>query len=893
VKSVYTFFGWVRQGLSGAGLPPDSIADLPARPNIPLTLTVKDNAPVSNSVRIAGPGDVLGIDRRQVVRCDPAFFTQNFEPTFLAAIEFDRPDFPWMFTPAAPNVVRQLRPWICLVVIKRGQGVEIRSTPGTKTPVLEIGEPARPADELPDLKESWAWAHAQVAGVAENPNAEILFGSPERTVSRLICPRRLEPYTNYIACVVPTFVEDGQSAKPAWRVDDPSLTKVRLPVYYSWEFSTGPAGDFKSLIGKLEHRSAAGLGMREMVVDGEIVTFEGAFKVSNSTSTGLSNAAGQAYRAKLRALVNAPGPDDTPKVTPPIYAGHYRDVVKLPEDSAPPGWLADLNLDPRFRAIAALGTRVVQIQQEALMASAWEQAGDAERANAILRNAQLLRAASNSVFVNHLNRLSDSSVLEVTRPVHGRVIVKATASTTIEGKIAQSNTPVSVTTSAFRRITRPRGPILRRILPAGQTALPIIANIATRKISLDVAPPISEIIAGAEIGPFPIDLERVGVVTPELAETQWLNKGGHRPAGGIPVDFGWIADAFISSITPPPNFNISKALISGTNFEFPVPSQGVAERFRAAFAAHQPLILPKPLQSPTPTELPVEGLATDVREKLNPAATVPNLVRPMIKVLAAHDHGSAAATDELGPLQIAPQFSQPMYEGVRDLSQELLLPGLESVVENSILLLEANPRFIEAYMAGLNHEMDRELFWRGYPAHRLNTPFRYFWDTRGRASGPGDGDIKPIEEWNPNNTLGSNAVGFAKPLPVLLIRSELLRRYPTAVIYAVPAVWQDGQAKPVLGGETKYPFFQGSFKADIRFFGFAIPRQTLLGNQTGSAPGYFFVIQEHPTEPRFGPKTNVTGTGFLKPLGDSAETAQLLLQQPVRIAIHAHDLLQV
>ena len=893
MNAEYSFLAWVRQGLSGAGLPPDSVTgDLPARTELPIELTINENAPVPNPVRIAGPADVLGIDPRQVVRCNPAPFTRNFEPNFLAAIEFDRPDFPWMFTPASPNASGRLRPWICLVVVKNRDGVQLRNVPEKQFRILQISQPA---DELPDLKDSWAWAHAQVSGPLDNSNTltEILANSPERTVSRLICPRRLEPNTNYIACVVPVFTEQGPVLKPAWRLDDASLTKLELPVYYSWEFSTGPAGDFQSLVEKLEPRPAPGLGVRDMLVDGEVVTFEGALRISGTTSQGLGSAADQRYRAELRKLVNAPTVAETPQVAPPIYAGHYRNVVKLPED-APVEWLGELNLDPRYRAIAALGTRVVQMQQEALMASAWEQAGEIERANAILRNAQLLRAASNSVFRHHLNRLSVSSILEVTRPVHGRVIVNAADVTTIEGEIAPSNTPVAVTTSAFRRITRPRGPILRRFLPAERTVRPIVEGIAKGNLSLTMAP-IGNILVTGE--PFAIDYEKVGVITPELAETQYRNNGaGPRPVQDIPVMFDFVWGAVISAIPGRPHFWISAPKLPGNELpEFTISGQGpdneTAKRFRAAVAAHQPLMATSLLRPPAPPELPVEDLAETVLTKLNPATTVPNLVRPMIEVLDANETAPAEA-DELAPLQTSPKFPQPMYEGVRDLSQQFVLPGIESVVEDSILLLEPNPRFIEAYMAGLNHEMDRELLWRGYPAHRLNTPFRYFWDTRGRTGGPGEGDIKPLEEWRPDSRLGGNSVGFAKPLPILLIRSELFRRYPTAIVYAVPAVVQ-GDEEPTLGNDETYPFFQGSFKPDIRFFGFSVTEQALLGNGTQSSPGYFFVIQEHPTEPRFGLDANNASSGHLAPFGDAALTAKKLLQQPVRIAIHARDLLQV
>ena len=42
--------------------------------------------------------------------------------------------------------------------------------------------------------------------------------------------------------------------------------------------------------------------------------------------------------------------------------------------------------------------------------------------------------------------------------------------------------------------------------------------------------------------------------------------------------------------------------------------------------------------------------------------------------------------------------------------------------------LETNPRFIESYMVGLNHEMARELLWREYPTDQRGTCFRQFWD---------------------------------------------------------------------------------------------------------------------------------------------------------------------
>ena len=76
-------------------------------------------------------------------------------------------------------------------------------------------------------------------------------------------------------------------------------------------------------------------------------------------------------------------------------------------------WLDELNLDPRHRAIAALGTQVVQTQQEQLMASAWEQLGEIERINQMRRQAQLGRAVNGVYHTRHFTRFSDETLLKV------------------------------------------------------------------------------------------------------------------------------------------------------------------------------------------------------------------------------------------------------------------------------------------------------------------------------------------------------------------------------------------------------------------------------------------------------------------------------------------------
>ena len=143
----------------------------------------------------------------------------------------------------------------------------------------------------------------------------------------------------------------------------------------------------------------------------------------------------------------------------------------------------------------------------------------------------------------------------------------------------------------------------------------------------------------------------------------------------------------------------------------------------------------------------------------------------------------------------APEFPQPMYEALRDLSQDYLFPGLEFVPEETVMLLETNSKFVESFLVGLNAEMASELLWRKYPTDQRGTYFRQFWDS---SAEDGERDIEKISQWG-DTPLGKNARGGDSL--VLLLRGELLRRYPNSVIYAVTAVKNGRAPHPVDRGK--------------------------------------------------------------------------------------------
>jgi len=225
-----------------------------------------------------------------------------------------------------------------------------------------------------------------------------------------------------------------------------------------------------------------------------------------------------------------------------------------------------------------------------------------------------------------------------------------------------------------------------------------------------------------------------------------------------------------------------------------------------------------------------------------------------------------------------------------------------------VLGLETNRAFMEAYMVGLNTEMGRELLWRRYPTDQRGTYFRNFWGYDAMQPGTGDDplalqadamDIDAITDWG-DRPLGASAPGGSPDEFVLLLRSDLLRRYPNALIYLAPCVNgapADAESSHVL------PSFNGSLDPDVAFFGFPVSSPAAIGD--GKTTGYFVIIQGHPTEPRFGldPTLKLATTTHLsvaKPPAalaqdptwgtNSAAMAAITLQKPVRIAIRVSRL---
>lgn len=1007
----YRFLPWTRRGLATRIADPDPVTgNLPARARFPVRVTVSTGDVAQLALRMIGPGDVIGIDPRAIVRTEPLRFARNFPPDQLAAIEFDPPDFPWLLTPAAPGAGDRLRPWLVLIVVERQEGVEISVSPSRPLPALTIGAPAVPADELPDLAESWAWAHAHVVEEAAPPSLpDYLRDQPNLNVSRILCPRRLVPGHDYLACLVPAFevgrlaglgqaVPDGPAAStaPAWGAGGSIGATITLPLYFHWEFRTGPAGDFESLARRLVPRPVPDtVGFRRMAITrahpalpeldpdaGGILKLEGALRAPEAGAGDVLPPELVPWIEDLIELLELPASEvvagaspDAEAVAPPIYGGHHVRTHTLGPTS--PGWLRELNTDPRHRAAAGIGTEVVRLNQERFMQAAWMQVGDVLKANALLDRARFIQEVADRIHRRHVAALGASALLALTAPVHRRVLADGVPLTRV---LERSTIPAGTIDAGFRRVASPRSlPLTRAARSAGLanaavTRVAVVNELARGERRLDIlAQPPDGLVSSTlferipsrpagEIGgllgtvgtvpvatvtelrttlrrlqaqPVPTtvrlrpDLGITGIVLPPLVRAI-EGVGGTAPVLGTvgtvveatrgnpsAVGFGVTrveaGRVRMNVLTRDPAGTLAATELERTRTgalrgarEFPVAEPVVGPRpggdrvteplptpieagevigrvpiavlpplvtdrevigaFTTAFEANRAALTIKATSViPAPAPINLASVRVDLVRAVDPAGVIVARARLAVRIggRALADGVTLALGPQvrqrapLDPVMVGPLIPEPLYEPLAKADPDRFLPGIGEIPDDTVTMLETNPRFVEAFMVGANHEMNRELLWRRYPTDRRGTPFHRFWDrTDGRE------DCGPIHEFDRNQPLGAHAGADLRGSLVLLVRGQLLRRYPNAVVYAAPS-HPDGSLN-LTPSLREDPVFWGRIDPDVTFVGFDLTTEDVQ-----TAPGWYFVISEQPTEPRFGLDVPPNGsTGIPASWGD-------------------------
>lgn len=900
------FLPWLRTGLASYiteeavdGIAPGDTASI----SVAVQLTASGGSDyqdeiTSPAIRLRGPAEVIGIDQSLIVRRDPEPGETDAERNYFALVEFSAPDLPWRYTPARPagNSADRLQPWIALVVVEEREGVWLETGPHCRLPILHVDDAER---ELPDLAQCWAWAHVHADHDLKDGVSSGLETAPGAFRSRLMCPRRLSPRRGWIACVVPVFKAGLQAGLGlpvvangglAW---DQGSGEIDIPVYHHWRFRTGPQGDFESLVKRLKARQLPEeVGRRDLDISQPGGSLPKGRKVVISYQGALISLAGQPkpwpqdhrglYQAEMVKLLNA-GLDQSRPGTP--YDALEDDPVV-----GPPAYTAQQaqqrEIPPAGKPPVWLGEVNTEPQHRAA----------AGLGTQVVRRDQESLMASAWEFA--------ASAAEA-----GRILTRARTAEEV-GKRAKQNFD-RLADEEFIQIA---GPAMARLQHASGKTIRGMVNT-------------SALPGGLFSGAF----RRLARSAPGLRKVSArrrmeLSQAVTRKAIQDPLDFvnQWAA------VQSPANADVENDNLQG------------ARMLAIEIAGMQLEYIPRIEVVGIPYTGDTQHLNTLVsasRAALDPGKTIHAMVQKRIKNLSL-----ASGQEVPDRIFIRPRFTTPMYQRLAALSVEYLVPGIGDIPNDTLGLLETNPPFIEAYLAGLNHEMGREFLWREYPARLSDTWFQYFWN----SGSQGAADIRPIRGWPDSARLGQNAPERAPQASlVLLIRSALLRRYPDLRVYAVEALWKTRQNKQQekiqvrrekLDGEVYQPVFTARLTSDITVFGFTLDENKARGSiDPDKHPGYFFVLEQPPGSPRFGldeqrrpgslnhwtnlswpdlagedgqPPTFVDVTqppGMIlnRPLqtnsddpqardtwgSDSAAMARITFQRPVRMLVHADSML--
>jgi hypothetical protein len=1037
------FLPWLRRGLARSITP--GTADSSA--TIAFSLNV-GGEPVLQTLRMRGPGDVVGIDPGQIIRVEPRSETLDFEPNYFPAVEFATPDLPWMFTPTVPDADDHLLPWLNLITVSE-ESATIETRANVPLPVLTV-----PLSELPpDLSEVWAWAHVQTTSTYKHGGlSQALNDTPEAFISRILSPRNLQPDTDYMACLVPTFkagvlaglglpVGEDTGQTLAWSSSDSS--PIELPVYYSWSFRTGSAGDFETLVTRLQPRELdETVGRRDLDITeltdlgillpkdlpdttyffGALVSPTAMLQPEPWSKPPIVpptlpkvppvelprkdelDPVREALYGFLTSEAGEPGDGpydyrvDDPVVSPAIYGreqlkgeplpapGPDNPVLLEPEE---PIWYSVVNTLPRTRGAAGLGVRIVRQHQEDFMAQAWSEVMALRAINQTLQQATYASLIANR-WQSRVAVLGAGEALQLTRSAHARIL--PVSGKTIWGQVRAADVPNGVISMDFQRMVRTGGVVhhtlrlttgspviqheIRQIvvanpshlmalsahaLPAGaqwtltptqegpgstleEYTRPVMGAVGFVANQLDTAldggislterPEIADAVlmanrlASDQVALMDALVERGYTLSPEMQAT--------RSAANTLVK---TTDQYVTQINKGTMPTLAKvATIRGQ-------AQTLLDRFNDWRQAGVDIVL-TPGNPVEDTAATLEPIATALQASLTPAQTISTYLQSRISLT----NGAWGVRPIPSRFTAAPLFEDALYSYVCELSAEYMLPGIGDLPSNTVGLVEANGEFIEAVLIGCNHEMSREMRWREYPADLSSTWFKRFWsdtqDDIGAIGGP---------DWPGKNTLGENLIGqLSDASLVLLIKGDILKRYPNMAVYALPATVttlpdENGtlrRARVVQEPEAPhFPVFSGELDTGVKFFGFdELDYADVLGDatpdNTSTDGGYFFALQEQPTEPRFGlneyepgttyrPKSLVdwsdlswghfmTGTDPASPpylpisgafsgitLPDSAEAdaedstwgshaaemARIVLQRPVRMLVHASAML--
>ncbi|HEX8497232.1 MAG TPA: hypothetical protein VF661_08570, partial [Actinomycetales bacterium] len=660
--------------------------------------------------------------------------------------------------------------------------------------------------------------------------------------------------------------------------------------------------------------------------------------------------------AGLRTRVEGPdrvafGPDagTEPEIGPTLYAGAHLARATVPAEGEEPAWARTLNLDPADRVVAGLGARVVQMDQDELMTSAWAQVHGVVAANAAISAAALGRYVTESLHRRHFGRMAAADLLVATARAHSRTMA-ADDARTVAAQIGASALPPAVVGPVLRRLARPSGPVarfagadaqarvdatralrsdeagatrswvrayaepdgVRRIAPStvraltellgqeaaaleqavdGMAAGAFVTTVGTGGVDAAALQGLGDLAVAAELG------EVLRTLLGALPSARDVDEDPGQHAAVVPVLAGqvlavlrvgesrgidrwsvWRHDAERLELGDEPDderpgrvLTTSDRVREVLTTLWEVARQHVElDELRVDPSAVEALgglgrtedqrvvdlvrtvgdglvVDVPPLADPRRESLVVGDLGLLAR--LDPRTTAVRRLRARLRTWPAWLPGDWFDDTRLERVMVAPRFDHPMYEALDRYDREWLLPGVGGIdPQQMVTLLATNPRFVEAFLVGLNTEMARELLWREYPTDGRATSFRSFWTTQHEL-------LQPVHAMGPGE-LGTHLDARHAAATVLLVRGELVRRYPDVLVHAIPQT-APGMPPDLLGAPAT-TLFRLHLAPDMLLVGLDLPAADVIAaddvdvHPEPRAGSWWLVLSEHVGQPRFG-----------------------------------------
>jgi hypothetical protein len=907
----YIFLPYLRKGLSRFISESASVTDKRASVSATVTISATDNngqnAAIKNTVTknisLYGPQDVVGINKNMVSRLFPQPDVNTALTNNFSFIEFYDEDFPWRYTPTMPESNR-LNPWLLLVTLS-----EEEFTMNSQYEPLPSVNIKISVDNFPKPEELWAWAHVQVNKLkttqwqpkdstnpdsvkeAKNALGKYIYENPNDVYSRILCARKLKEGKRYHSFLIPAY-ENGRLAGLGLKPDQPLNEKSwkltdgakDFPIYYQWSFVTSAEGDLEYYLNKLtpvtdwntkiNGKSPMDIGKIDINVlpndvNWKFSTIEG--KIEQFTKIGTEPVENKVIKTEIKSLYCAnPDRDKTgkpikiqkidgkaakiiretvadvdgdPIVAPPQYGSTYFKKA---------AWEDEINTHLSCRVVAGLGATLVKQNQEEYMQRAWEQAGSLQQVNDALRNAQLGEFMSMGIYEKHfLNVSTEQFVINIApliaqnQPID---VIKSNNYVNSRKVLEEVGDKGKDWALSYRSVTKTlRSSIgrVRQTQPVSTTTT-LTPTIINQKEMINENKPLmngSDIVKINFNSFLGLNYEEKGLyyiptsfVEPMPIVDKELNVLGRMRRD----DLLFYKNYKNSSIFINPR-SVDKRDIYGTDF-FGEKQTGQGK------LAHITLL-----------------------ERIKPSFTIRNRLNSMIEGIYAENL-----------LQRIPNidFPEPMSRVLEKNYKDFFCSNLDVLQPNQVCILDVNEEFIESFLVGLNDEMNREMQWREFPTDLKGTYFRQFWDVKDMIV-PAEHksnelewlkDIRPILDWK-NDSLGKNYcyklqdkypaanVNCDNPdaTVALVIKSDLLKKYPNTMVYAMKKNGKDGSCEKgdnSLKGfdcsDIRTPLFTTRVAPDIYFMHFNISVEDIRKEKKEEDKKWYFFFAERVGDVCFG-----------------------------------------